>query len=69
MSRSKLRRYYRHGLLPQTVRLRGRRAPAQRQRAAEELCLAQPTVSMQLKRLADTLEVRLCSSSAAGSFI
>ena len=59
MLRPALRRYFRHGLFPQlmvfeaVVRLRGAT------RAAEELHLAQPTASVQLKKLARTLEVRL----------
>jgi LysR family transcriptional regulator, low CO2-responsive transcriptional regulator len=59
MVRPTLRRYFRHGLFPQllvfeaVVRLGGVT------RAAEELHLAQPTVSTQLRKLSDALGVPL----------
>jgi len=59
MLRPALRRYFRHGLFPQLMvfeavaRLRGAT------RAAEELHLAQPTVSTQLKKLSDGLGLAL----------
>jgi DNA-binding transcriptional LysR family regulator len=59
MSRSKLRRYYRHGLLPQFLVFESVARLGSVTRAAEELHLAQPTVSVQLKKLSETLEVRL----------
>jgi DNA-binding transcriptional LysR family regulator len=59
MSRAKLRRYFRHGLLPQLIVFEAVARLASVTRAAEELHLAQPTVSMQLKKLAETLEVQL----------
>jgi DNA-binding transcriptional LysR family regulator len=59
MSRAKLRRYYRHGLLPQLFVFEAVARLASVTRAAEELHLAQPTVSMQLKRLSETLQLRL----------
>ena len=59
MSRAKLRRYFRHGLLPQLIVFEAVARLGSVTRAAEELHLAQPTVSMQLKKLAETLEVAL----------
>jgi DNA-binding transcriptional LysR family regulator len=59
MSRARLRRYFRHGLFPQLLVFEAVARLGSVTRAAEELHLAQPTVSMQLKKLADTLEVQL----------
>src|SRR5688572_28495966 len=59
MSRAKLRRYFRHGLFPQLIVFEAVARLGGVTRAAEELHLAQPTVSMQLKKLADTLELQL----------
>ena len=59
MPRTKLRRYFRHGLLPQLIVFEAVARLGSVTRAAEALCLAQPTVSMQLKKLAATLEVVL----------
>src|SRR3954470_7762581 len=59
MSRTKLRRYFRHGLLPQLFVFEAVARLGSVTRAAAELHLAQPTVSLQLKKLAETLEVTL----------
>ena len=59
MPRAKLRRYFRHGLLPQLIVFEAVARLGSVTRAAEELHLAQPTVSMQMKKLAATLEVAL----------
>jgi len=59
MPRAKLRRYFRHGLLPQLIVFEVVARLGSVTRAAEELHLAQPTVSTQLKKLADTVEARL----------
>lgn len=59
MSRARLRRYFRHGLFPQLVVFEAVARLGSVTRAAQELHLAQPTVSMQMKKLAETLEVRL----------
>jgi DNA-binding transcriptional LysR family regulator len=59
MSRARLRRYYRHGLLPQLFVFEAVARLESVTRAADELHLAQPTVSLQLKRLSETLELRL----------
>ena len=59
MSRSALRRYFRHGLFPQLVVFEAVARLGSVTRAGEELHLAQPTVSLQLKKLARTLEIVL----------
>lgn len=59
MSRRALRRYFRHGLLPQLFVFEAVARLGSVTRAAEELHLAQPTVSVQLKKLAEALELRL----------
>ena len=59
MSRAKLRRYFRHGLFPQLMVFEAVARLGSVTRAAEELHLAQPTVSMQLKKLAEALELAL----------
>jgi molybdenum-dependent DNA-binding transcriptional regulator ModE len=59
MSRAAARRFFRHGLLPQLLVFEAVARLGSVTRAAEELHLAQPTVSLQLKKLADTLEVAL----------
>jgi DNA-binding transcriptional LysR family regulator len=59
MSRTRLRRYFRHGLLPQLIVFEAVARLGGVTRAAEELHLAQPTVSMQLKKLAAALSVVL----------
>jgi len=57
MPRARLRRFFRHGLLPQLIVFEAVARLGSVTRAAEELHLAQPTVSLQLKKLAETLEV------------
>jgi DNA-binding transcriptional LysR family regulator len=59
MSRTPLRRFFRHGLLPQLFVFEAVARLGSVTRAAEELHLAQPTVSLQLKKLAETLELEL----------
>lgn len=59
MSRRMLGRYFRHGLLPQLIVFEAVARLGSVTRAAAELHLAQPTVSVQLKKLAAALEVRL----------
>ena len=59
MPRTKLRRYFRHGLLPQLIVFEAVARLGSVTRAAEELHLAQPTVSMQMKKLAATLDLTL----------
>lgn len=59
MPRSELRRYFRHGLFPQLVVFEAVARLGGVTRAAEELHLAQPTVSTQLKKLSQALELQL----------
>lgn len=59
MSRARLRRYFRHGLFPQLIVFEAVARLGSVTRAAEQLHLAQPTVSMQLKKLASALDVVL----------
>ena len=59
MSRARLRRFFRHGLLPQLLVFESVARLGGVTRAAEALHLAQPTVSMLLKKLAGALEVTL----------
>jgi len=59
MSRSVLRRYFRHGMFPQLMVFEAVARLGGVTRAAEELHLAQPTVSMQLRKLSAALEVEL----------
>ena len=59
MSRSALRRYFHHGLFPQLLVFEAVARLGSVTRAGEELHLAQPTVSLQLKKLARTLELAL----------
>jgi LysR family transcriptional regulator, low CO2-responsive transcriptional regulator len=59
MSRVRTRRLFRHGLLPQLIVFEAVARLGSVTRAAEELHLAQPTVSLQLKKLSRALEVQL----------
>jgi LysR family transcriptional regulator, low CO2-responsive transcriptional regulator len=59
MSRARTRRFYRHGLLTQLLVFEAVARLGSVTRAAAELHLAQPTVSLQIKKLAETLEVTL----------
>jgi DNA-binding transcriptional LysR family regulator len=55
MARSRLRRYFRHGLLPQLIAFEACVRLGGVTRAADELALAQPTVSGLLRKLTDTV--------------
>ena len=59
MSRVVARRFFRHGLLPQLLVFEAVARLGSVTRAAEELHLAQPTCSLQIKKLAETLDVVL----------
>ena len=59
MSRVVPRRFFRHGLLPQLLVFEAVARLGSVTRAAGELHLAQPTVSLQLKKLAEALDVTL----------
>ena len=54
-----LRRYLRHGTLPQLAALEAVVRLGSVTDAAQALCVAQPTVSGHLKKLGDALDVRL----------
>jgi LysR family transcriptional regulator, low CO2-responsive transcriptional regulator len=66
MPRSTLRRYFRHGLFPQLMVFEAAARLGGVTRAAEELHLAQPTVSTQLRKLSDALEVTLFEQRGRG---
>ena len=55
MARARLRRFFRHGFLPQMLAFEAVVRHGSVTRAAEELCLAQPTVSCMLRKLSDTV--------------
>lgn len=55
MTRVRLRRYFRHGMLPQLIAFEASVRHGSVTRAAEELSLAQPTVSCLIRKLSDTL--------------
>ena len=53
------RRFLRHGMLPQLAAFDAVVRLGSATRAAESLCMAQPTLSGHLRKLSDTLGVRL----------
>ena len=55
MPRSRLRRYFRHGFFPQLVAFEACVRLGSVTRAAEELSLAQPTVSCLIRKLNETI--------------
>jgi DNA-binding transcriptional LysR family regulator len=55
MTRARLRRYFRHGFFPQLIAFEACVRHGSVTRAAEELSLAQPTVSCLLRKLAETV--------------
>ncbi|MEO5692519.1 MAG: LysR family transcriptional regulator [Usitatibacter sp.] len=55
MARARLRRFFRHGFLPQLMAFEASVRLGSVTRAAEELSLAQPTVSCMLRKLSETL--------------
>jgi LysR family transcriptional regulator, low CO2-responsive transcriptional regulator len=56
---SPLRRFVRHGMLPQLAAFEAVVRLGSATRAAEALCIAQPTLSGHLRKLSETLGVRL----------
>ncbi len=54
LPRNPMRRFFRHGLLPQLVAFEACVRLGSVTRAAEELCVAQPTVSCMLRKLGET---------------
>ena len=59
MRHAALRRYFRHGMLPQLMVFEAVARLGSFTRAGEELCLAQPTVSVQIRKLSEVLELPL----------
>jgi DNA-binding transcriptional LysR family regulator len=59
MQQSKIRRYLKHGMLPQLCVFEAVTRLGSFTRAAEELYLAQPTVSVQMKKLTETVGLPL----------
>jgi len=55
MTRARLRRFFRHGFFPQLVAFEACVRHGSVTRAAEELSLAQPTVSCLIRKLSETL--------------
>ncbi len=55
MKHADLKRYFRHGTLTQLAVFEAVARHHSFTRAGEELCLAQPTVSVQMKKLAQTV--------------
>lgn len=66
MSRARLRRYFRHGMFPQLIVFEAVARLGSVTRAAQELHLAQPTVSMQLKKLSGALDLVLFEPDGRG---
>jgi len=54
-----IRRYFRHGMLTQLRVFEAVTRHGNFTRAAEELCMAQPTVSVQMRKLAETVGLPL----------
>jgi len=55
MTRARFRPYFRHGLLPQLIAFEACLRLGGVTRAAQELCVAQPTVSGMLRKLSETV--------------
>jgi len=66
MPQTRIRRYVRHGTLPQLAVFEASARHGCFTRAGEELHLAQPTVSSQLRKLADTLGAPLFEAVGRG---
>src|SRR6185295_5701432 len=54
-----LRRYFRHGTLPQLAAFEATVRLGSASRAAQALCIAQPTISGHLRKLGEALDVSL----------
>lgn len=63
MRHAALRRYFRHGMLPQLMVFESVARLGSFTRAGDELCLAQPTVSVQIRKLSETLGLKLLEQS------
>ncbi len=62
MRHAAIRRYFRHGMLPQLMVFEAVARLGSFTRAGEELCLAQPTVSVQVRKLTETIGLPLFES-------
>ncbi len=62
MRHAAIRRYFRHGMLPQLMVFEAVARLGSFTRAGEELCLAQPTVSVQVRKLTETVGLPLFES-------
>lgn len=62
MRHAAIRRYFRHGMLPQLMVFEAVARLGSFTRAGEELSLAQPTVSVQIRKLTDTVGLPLFES-------
>ncbi len=60
MPRARLRRYFRHGFFPQLLAFEACVRQGSVTRAAEELSLAQPTVSCLIRKLTETIGAPGC---------
>ena len=61
-----LRRYFRHGMFPQLMVFEAVARLGSVTRAAEELHLAQPTASTHIRKLSETLELKLFEQQGRG---
>ena len=59
MPQSKIRRYFKHGTLPQMSAFEAVARHGNFTRAAEELHMAQPTVSVHIRKLSETVGLPL----------
>ena len=66
MAGSSIRRYLKHGMLPQLAVFEASARLGSFSRAAEELHLAQPTVSVQIKKLTETVGLPLFAHATSG---
>ena len=66
MKNANLRRYFRHGIFTQLMVFEAVARLGSLTRASEELHLAQPTVSVQMKKLSESLSVKLLRTSGRG---
>lgn len=62
MRHAAIRRYFRHGMLPQLMVFEAVARLGSFTRAGEELCLAQPTVSVQVRKLTESVGLPLFES-------
>jgi DNA-binding transcriptional LysR family regulator len=66
LKNANLRRYFRHGIFTQLMVFEAVARLGSLTRASEELHLAQPTISVQMKKLAEAMGVKLLRTSGRG---